>query len=341
MLFFANDYGCGAHPDILKRLIETNEEALPGYGSDKYTKSATEKIKQAAHLPDTACVYFMAGGTQTNMVVISYYLRPWEGVLSADTAHIAVHEAGAIEHSGHKVLTLPSKEGKITASAIDTWIRRFYADDNHEHMTAPGMVYISFPTEYGTLYTKDELTAIYEVCQTHNIPLYIDGARLAYGLASETSDVTLPFLASHCAVFYIGGTKTGALIGEAIVFPKGMPDHFLTFAKEKGALLAKGRLVALQFDTLFTNDLYKIYASHAVGLAMLLKDGLRAKGYEFYVDSPTNQQFLVLSEETYKKLTSFADVSLWEILPGGKYVVRLATSWATSAADVRALLTLM
>ena len=256
MLFFENDYGEGAHSAILKRLSETNFEKLSGYGSDTYTQSAKEKIRNACAAPD-ADVFFLMGGTQTNAIVISTLLKRYEGVVCAQTGHINSHEAGAIEYTGHKVLALPQHNGKIAADELRQYLTGFYADENHEHMVFPGMVYISHPTEYGTLYTKSELEALSAICRDYEIPLYMDGARLGYGLVCPDTDVTLPDIARLTDVFYIGGTKVGALCGEAVVFPKKAPAHFMTMIKQQGALLAKGRLLGIQFDTLFTDELYK------------------------------------------------------------------------------------
>ena len=271
MISFASDYVAGAHPEIIKRLAETNMENLSGYGTDPYCAQAAEKIRQYCHCPE-AEVYFLVGGTQTNQIVISTMLQPYEGVIAADSGHVNVHEAGAIEYTGHKVLSLAGKDGKIATADLENYVARFYADDSYEHMVFPGMVYISFPTEYGTLYSKKELQEIYEVCKKRNLPLFVDGARLGYGLASSENDVTLEELAQLCDVFYIGGTKVGALCGEAVVFTnRRAPKYFVTQIKQHGALLAKGRLLGIQFDTLFTNDLYFKISEHAIHMAEKLK----------------------------------------------------------------------
>ena len=251
MLSFNSDYLEGAHPKILERLVQTNMLKTPGYGTDDICESAREKIRAACEAPD-AEIHFLSGGTQTNAIVIAALLKSYEGVISAKSGHINVHETGAIEHTGHKVLELPSHDGKISAYELSDSLKTFYEDENHSHMVFPGMVYISHPTEYGTLYTREELTAISEVCHKYKIPLYLDGARLGYGLMSSSTDVTLPLLAKLCDTFYIGGTKVGALCGEAVVFPRhNAPAHFMTIVKQHGALLAKGRLLGIQFDTLF------------------------------------------------------------------------------------------
>ena len=302
MLSFANDYQEGAHEKILQRLIETNLEPVSGYGTDPYCELAKEKIRRACECPE-ADIWFLTGGTQTNQVVIDAMLAPYEGVVAAETAHVAAHEAGAIEYSGHKVLTIPQHEGKILAEELETFLRKFWDDENHEHMVFPGMVYISHPTEYGTLYTKNELENLSAICEAYQIHLYMDGARLGYGLMSSNTDVTLSVIARCCDAFYIGGTKVGALCGEAVVFPKNnTPKHFLTRIKQHGALLAKGRLLGIQFDTLVTDDLYFVLSRHAIDMAEHLKEGLLEKGISFYLESPTNQQFLLLTDEQIERL---------------------------------------
>ncbi len=340
MLFFENDYGEGAHSAILKRLSETNFEKLPGYGSDTYTQSAKEKIRNACAAPD-ADVFFLMGGTQTNAIVISTLLKRYEGVVCAQTGHINSHEAGAIEYTGHKVLALPQHNGKIAADELRQYLTGFYADENHEHMVFPGMVYISHPTEYGTLYTKSELEALSAICRDYEIPLYMDGARLGYGLVCPDTDVTLPDIARLTDVFYIGGTKVGALCGEAVVFPKKAPAHFMTMIKQQGALLAKGRLLGIQFDTLFTDELYKKISANALHTASRLKAALKAKGYRFLLDSPTNQIFVVLDNETLERLRREVVFSFWEKCDDSHTAIRFATSWATAMDDVDALIQLL
>ena len=292
MLYFENDYCEGAHPAILQKLTETNFEKVPGYGTDPYCASAREKIRAACACPD-ADVTFISGGTQTNAIVIASMLQRWQGVLAAATGHVAAHEAGAIEYTGHKVISLPAHEGKVSAADVRDWCATFYADANHDHMVFPGMVYISHPSEYGTLYTKQELEDLHTVCQEYRMPLFLDGARLGYGLMAEGTDVTLADIARLTDVFYIGGTKVGALCGEAVVFPHGAPAHFMTMVKQQGALLAKGRLLGIQFDVLFTDDLYTKISKNAIDTANALKKGLAAKGYRFFMDSPTNQVFVM------------------------------------------------
>ncbi len=340
MLYFINDYMEGAHPQILQRLIETNMEKTPGYGTDDYCETAREKIRAACSCPD-AQVWFLAGGTQTNATVIDSVLAGYEGVIAAKTGHISTHEAGAIEASGHKVLELEQSGGKISAQAVREYLKSFYADGTYEHMVTPGMVYISHPTEYGTLYTKDELRAMSEVCREYKIPLYMDGARLGYGLAAET-DVTLADIANYCEAFYIGGTKVGALFGEAVVFtPRLKVPRFFTRMKQHGALVAKGRLLGLQFDTLFTDDLYINISAHAVRLAVKLKQAFVQKGYRLFIDSPTNQQFVVLSPQKLAELEQHAAFGVWEKLNKDEIVVRFATSWATDEDDVDKLISLL
>ncbi|WP_427813704.1 threonine aldolase family protein [Enterococcus sp. 22-H-5-01] len=341
MLNFESDYLEGAHEKILQRMLETNEEKLTGYGHDKYSASAVDKIRQACLCPE-AEIYFISGGTLTNALVIASMLKKYEGVLAAETAHIATHETGAIEYSGHKVLTLPQKQGKITADQIRDYLTTFWADANHEFMVFPGMVYLSHPTEYGTLYTKDELKNISEVCRQYQIPLFLDGARLGYGLASPEIDVTLPMIAEYCDVFYIGGTKVGAFLGEAIVFTKNnRPEYFLAHMKQQGALLAKGRLLGLQFDTLFTDQLYFEISQHAIAMAMRLKKGLQEKHYRFYLDSPTNQQFIVVQNEQLEILKKSVAFGFWEQFDESHSVIRFATSWATKESEIDELLALL
>ena len=341
MLSFESDNSEGAHEKILKRLLETNMEQLPGYGSDAYCESAKEKIRKACGCPE-AEIFFLTGGTQTNQIVIDAMLRSYEGVVAAETGHVSVHEAGAIEACGHKVLTLPQHQGKIDSTELAALLENFWKDGNHEHMVFPGMVYISHPTEYGTLYTAEELKAISDICREYRIPLYMDGARLGYGLMSLHTDVPLPMVAEYCDVFYIGGTKVGALCGEAVVFTKhNMPAHFLTIVKQHGALMAKGRVLGVQFDTLFTDELYFEISKHAIELAEYMKEGFRKKGLEFFIDSPTNQQFLILENSLMEELQKNVAFSFWETLDDSHTVVRFATSWATQKENIDRLLELL
>lgn len=337
MLNFESDYTEGAHEAILKKLLETNLEPLSGYGNDHYCQSAKEKIKAACGCPE-AEVYFLVGGTQTNSLLISSMLDVYEGVIAAKTGHVSVHESGAIEFTGHKVIELPQKEGKLAAADVEACLQSFWQDETHDHMVFPGMVYISHPTEYGTLYTLEELKRLSEVCRKYEIPLYVDGARLGYGLMSRQTGVTLRQLAELVDVFYIGGTKVGALCGEAVVFTKqNMPKHFMTIVKQRGALLAKGRLLGIQFDTLFTDDLYFKISAHAIEMAERLKEGFAARGYRFYLDSPTNQQFVILPNEIMQPLRDRVAFSVWEPLDADHTVVRFATSWATGEENLEKL----
>ena len=327
------------HPLILDALTRTNMEKTSGYGTDEYCASAREKILSACGLTsDEGEVHFLVGGTQTNATVIAGLLRPYEGVIAATTGHVALHEAGAIEASGHKVLTIEGVDGKLTAEAVDGYITAFRADEAWDHMVWPGMVYISQPTEYGTLYSLSELEALSALCRKWEIPLFVDGARLGYALASPATDVTLKDLARLCDVFYIGGTKCGAMFGEAVVMRKGLVPHFFTIIKQQGALLAKGRMLGLQFDTLFTDDLYINIARHAVAEAARLREAFRAKGYEVYAESPTNQLFIALTAEQEAHLRTLTTFSEWERTSDGRLVVRLATSWATRSEDVDAVI---
>jgi len=337
MLSFESDYITGAHPKILEALTRTNLEQHPGYGADVYCERAKEKIRAACQAPN-ADVRFLVGGTQTNKIVIGTALAGYEGVIAAETGHVSLHEGGAIESTGHKVITLPHQNGKLNAATVEQYLLDFYADGAHEHMVAPGMVYISHPTEYGTLYTKDELTALSQLCRRYELPLFLDGARLGYGLMSLQTDVTLPDIAALCDVFYIGGTKVGALCGEAVVFTRNnTPKHFITLVKQHGALLAKGRLLGVQFDVLFTDGLYFSISRHAIDMAERLKELFARKGYPFYMDSPTNQQFIILENAQMEALSQRVAFSFWEKYDETHTVVRFATAWSTSEEDLQAL----
>ena len=340
MLDFVNDYSEGAHEKILQRLLETNMEKLSGYGTDQYCESAKQKIREVCECPE-ADIYFLVGGTQTNATVIDAILSQYEGVVAANTGHISTHEAGAIEASAHKVLAIPHKNGKITAKAVKQYFTDFYADGNHEHMVFPGMVYISHPTENGTLYTKKELEELSAVCRQYEMPLFLDGARLGYGLVSKETDVTLEDIARLTDVFYIGGTKVGALCGEAVVFPKKAPKYFMTLVKQQGALLAKGRLAGVQFDTLFTDDLYCKISKNAIETADRLKQALKEKGYQFFIDSPTNQIFIVLEDCQMEELGKKVEFGFWEKYDENHTVVRFATSWGTKMEDIEELIGLL
>ena len=337
MISFESDYDNGCHELILKRLAETNDERATGYGLDDYCKMAKEKVRAACGTPE-ADVFFLMGGTQTNATVIDAMLSSYQGVLAVETGHINVHESGAIEFGGHKVLRLPSHDGRMDASELEKWLKDFYDDPTYDHMVFPGLVYITFATELGTIYSRAQLDSISAVCKNYNLPLFIDGARLGYGLMAEGCDISLPQLAELCDVFYIGGTKCGAYCGEAVVFPKGnAPAHFFTIVKQHGALLAKGRLLGVQFDTLMSDDLYFKLARHAVVQAMRLRDAFVAKGYKMYSNSPTNQQFVLLSKDTIARLSKDFVFEQWYPV-GDDMNCRFVTSWATRVQDVDALI---
>lgn len=336
-LNFESDYTEGCHPKILERLVATNLEQTSGYGADVYTRSAEEKIREACQCPG-AQVCLLTGGTQTNTTIIDSLLCNYEGVVCVDSGHIAVHEAGAVEAFGHKVLPLTGVNGKLEAETLKQYLKSFWEDENCEHMVIPGMVYLSHPTECGTLYTKKELERIHKICQSYGLPLFLDGARLGYGLMSRGTDVTLPDLARLTDVFYIGGTKVGALFGEAVVFPhQNMPKHFMTTVKRHGALLAKGRLLGIQFDTLFTENLYMELGAHGIRMAEELKQGMKERGIPFYIESPTNQQFLVLEDVFLRELQKRVKCSFWAKVDEHHTAVRFCTSWATRSESIRQL----
>lgn len=337
MLSFESDYTTGCHKKILEALMKTNSVSQTGYGFDEYCISAKDKIRKEIGR-ENAEIFFLVGGTQTNKLTISALLHNYEGVISAATGHINAHEAGAIEASGHKVLSLPSHNGKLDAGEVRDYLKTFYADETYTHMVFPGMVYISHPTEYGTLYTKKELTDLKTVCDDYNIPLYLDGARLGYALASKQTDVTYETLCQTCHAFYIGGTKVGALCGEALVFPNGnAPKNLFTTIKQNGALLAKGRLLGVQFDTLFTDGLYNELGNNAIEKAERLKKMLDENGYRFFLKTETNQQFVILENEHLKRLRQKVAFSFWEKYDDTHTVVRFATSWSTPDSDLDAL----
>lgn len=338
---FTCDYNEGAHPEILRRLLETNLIQEPGYGNDQFTRSAIQKIRQATGCP-SADVVLLIGGTQTNSTVIDAMLPHYGAVIAATTGHIAVHESGAVELFGHKVITLPQQQGKMQAADLRRYLENFYSDATWRHMANPGMVYLSFPTEYGTIYSRQELEAIHAVCQEYKLHLFIDGARLGYGLASPAADIDLPTLASLCDVFYIGGTKVGALCGEAVVFPRGnAPQPLLTIVKQHGALLAKGRLLGIQFDTLFSDNLYFRISQHAIEVAMALKQLFQDKHIPLFIESPTNQQFPILTQEQMERLNGKVKYEVWERLDDGRTVTRFASSWATPMEHVQQLANLL
>ncbi len=337
-LSFACDYARGAYPDILRRMTETNGIKTAGYGFDEISESARSRIRKACGC-ENAAVEFLVGGTQTNAVMIDALLRSYQGVIAAETGHISVHEAGAVEAGGHKVLVLPHQYGKLSAGDVEKYLEDYYQDANHEHMVMPGMVYLSQPTEYGTLYSKAELRAFRKVCDTYQIPLYVDGARLAYALSCPENDVTLRDLAALCDAFYIGGTKCGALFGEALVIPE--PEkvpHLFTMIKQHGALLAKGRMLGIQFDELFREDLYMKIGEPAIRAAAAIRTALQEKGYRLCFESPTNQVFVVIENEALKILGEKVEYGFWEKYDDNHTVIRLATDWGTTESETAALI---
>ncbi|MGE5330063.1 MAG: threonine aldolase family protein [Deltaproteobacteria bacterium] len=338
MIRFECDYAEGAHPQVLELLVKSNFEQTPGYGEDAYCEKARTIIKKLCQ-SERAEVHFLVGGTQTNATVIASILRTHQGVVCAETGHINVHETGAIEATGHKVLPLPSENGKITASQVQTVYDNHWNDFAHEHIVQPGMVYISNPTENGTLYSKEELTELSQVCRRYDLPLYLDGARLGYGLMAKGNDLTLPDIAKLCDVFYIGGTKVGALFGEAVVITKeAIKKDFRYIIKQHGGMLAKGRLLGIQFAALLENNLYFEISSHANKLAYKIKDAFIEKGYSFLYDSITNQQFPIIPNvqlEILKKKYAFCP---WKHVDGEHSAVRFCTSWSTKDEDVEILL---
>lgn len=335
------DYLEGAHPKIIDRLIKTNLMQTPGYGVDEICDLAKSKILSACGCSDGE-VYFLVGGTQTNQTVIASYLKPHEGVLSSDCGHINVHEAGAIEYSSHKVISLKSDNGKLSPETAKDFLEEYYADSTYKHMVRPGMIYISHPTEYGTLYSESELKKLRELCDKYDMKLFLDGARLGYGLAAYGTDVTLETLGKYCDAFYIGGTKVGALFGEAVVFPKKAPtEYFISQMKQHGALLAKGRLLGIQFDELFTDNLYFEISRYAIDLAMKLKNAFSEKGIERYLDSITNQQFFLLDKKTFDKLSHEFVFDIWPYEDKSKTLIRITTSWATNPDEIDKLINML
>lgn len=339
MIRFECDYSEGTHPQILERLCKTNLDQTPGYGEDVFCENARNYIRRECARED-ADVHFLVGGTQTNTVVICAALRPHQGAVAALSGHINVHESGAIEASGHKVLAISGNgDGKLYADDVEQVLRGHLEDDTHEHMVQPGLVYISFPTENGTLYSKEELTKLWNVCQKYHVYLYIDGARLGYGLASPENDLTMEDIAHLCDVFYIGGTKVGALFGEAVVIiNEHLKKDFRYIIKQRGAMLAKGRLLGIQFEVLFKDGLYGEISRHAIRMAMMIRDAFRKKGIEFLFDSPTNQQFPILTDEQAEKLRNKYAFSFWCSAGQGKSAVRFCTSWATKEEYVKQLI---
>lgn len=337
MLSFESDYILGAHTKVLEALIKTNNEVLSGYGNDLHTENAKNLIKKACNAPDSD-VYFLMGGTQTNKTVIATMLKPFEGVIAPTTGHVSLHEVGAIEYTGHKVIELEGKDGKLQIDSVREYLETFNGDENNTMMVVPGMIYVSHPTEYGTLYTKAELTELRKIADEYGMKLFLDGARLGYGLMSKESDLTLQDVAALCHVFYIGGTKVGALCGEAVVFAQGCtPERFYSLTKQHGAMTAKGRLLGVQFEALFTDNLYFDISKNAIDRAEELKALFKSRGYEFLIDSPTNQQFIILTNEQMRKIAEKCRVCFWERVDTERCAVRFATSFATTKADIEEL----
>ena len=340
-LYFASDYAKGAHPAIMKRMADTNMLETAGYGTDEICASAKNRIREACGCRD-AVVEFLIGGTQTNALMIDAILRSYQGVIAAQTGHISVHEAGAVEFGGHKVLTLSQQLGKLSSEVVERYLEDYYRDENHEHMVMPGMIYLSQPTEYGTLYTRDELRAFRALCDKYDLSLYVDGARLAYALACPENDVTLKDLAQLCDAFYIGGTKCGALFGEAVVIPD--PEfipHLFMIIKQHGALLAKGRLLGIQFDELFRDDLYLRIGKSAVMAADRIQKALKEKGYRLYFESPTNQVFCIMENRALERFGELVEYGFWEKYDEDHTVIRLAADWGTTESDIAALISVL
>ena len=337
MLYFNNDYAEGCHQSILDALVKTNMEQTLGYGEDDYCAAAREKIRKACG-NDNLAVHFLVGGTQTNLTVIDAALRPHQGALCASSGHIHVHETGAVEATGHKVLALPSTDGKITARQVEQAVLAHRADGAFEHIVQPKLVYISNPTELGTLYTKQELEDLSAVCQKLGLYLFLDGARLGYGLTAKGNDLTMADIARLCDVFYIGGTKVGALFGEAVVIRNpALAEDFRYIIKQHGGMLAKGRLLGIQFDTLFTDDLYYKISAHADAMADRLRDTLAEIGAPLLVPGTTNQVFAILPDTLLEELAKTVTFSEQERVSDTHRAVRFCTSWATKAENVDTL----
>ena len=338
MIRFACDYLEGTHQKILERLIETNMKQTCGYGLDPHCDRARTLIKEACECK-TADVHFLVGGTQTNTTVISSILRPYQGVISAHTGHINVHETGAIEATGHKVLSIFSETGKLSATQVEQMYLDHYNNGSAEHMVQPGMVYISNPTENGTIYYKEELEKLSSICKKYNLPLFLDGARLGYGLCAPDNDLTLADIARLCDIFYIGGTKVGALFGEAVVITNDtLKKDFRYFIKQNGGMLAKGRLLGIQFETLFEDGLYFEISKHAIDLAMKVKECLEKNEYDVLIPSTTNQQFPILEDSMLETLSEKYAFEYWERKDETHSVIRICTSWATKEENIDELL---
>ena len=343
MISFECDYNNGAHPRVLENLVKYNDAKPTPYGFDEFSERAKDRIREAIGMPD-AQIFFLTGGTQTNATTIDSMLYQYEGVICVGSGHINVHEAGAVEFTEHKIITIPDTLGKMEARVLDKYLDDYMHDGNKDHAVHPGLVYITFPTELGTLYTARELDDIDQVCRRYDIPLYIDGARLGYGLMADDNDVTLPYLARHCDVFYIGGTKIGALCGEAVVFTNRQAHkHFFSIQKQHGAVIAKGALIGLQFEALFTpvddngTPLYFQLSRHAIDMAMQMKRIFQEKGYEFWLDSPTNQQFVILPDAKVEELAAKMDFTHWGQAEGHRTICRFVTSWATTPDEINEL----
>ena len=334
MISFECDYNNGAHPKVLENLVKYNDAKPTPYGFDEFSERAKQRIREAIGMPD-AQIFFLTGGTQTNATTIDSMLYQYEGVICVGSGHINVHEAGAVEFTEHKIITIADNNGKMEAKTLDKYLDDYMHDGNKDHAVHPGLVYITFPTELGTLYTAKELNDLYQVCQQYEIPLYIDGARLGYGLMADDCDITLPYLARHCDVFYIGGTKIGALCGEAVVFTNRQAHkHFFSIQKQHGAVIAKGALIGLQFEALFTDDLYFKLSRHAIEMAMQMKQIFQEKGCEFFIDSPTNQQFVILPNETVERLAGHIEFTHWGKADIHHTICRFVTSWATTQEEI-------
>ena len=334
MISFECDYNNGAHPKVLENLVKYNDAKPTPYGFDEFSERAKQRIREAIGMPD-AQIFFLTGGTQTNATTIDSMLYQYEGVICVGSGHINVHEAGAVEFTEHKIITIADNNGKMEAKTLDKYLDDYMHDGNKDHAVHPGLVYITFPTELGTLYTAKELNDLYQVCQQYEIPPYIDGARLGYGLMADDCDITLPYLARHCDVFYIGGTKIGALCGEAVVFTNRQAHkHFFSIQKQHGAVIAKGALIGLQFEALFTDDLYFKLSRHAIEMAMQMKQIFQEKGCEFFIDSPTNQQFVILPNETVERLAGHIEFTHWGKADIHHTICRFVTSWATTQEEI-------
>ena len=343
MISFECDYNNGACKQVLENLVKYNDAKPTPYGFDEFSERAKDRIREAIGMPD-AQIFFLTGGTQTNATTIDSMLYQYEGVICVGSGHINVHEAGAVEFTEHKIITIPDTLGKMEARVLDKYLDDYMHDGNKDHAVHPGLVYITFPTELGTLYSARELDDIYQVCRRYDIPLYIDGARLGYGLMADDNDVTLPYLARHCDVFYIGGTKIGALCGEAVVFTNRQAHkHFFSIQKQHGAVIAKGALIGLQFEALFTpvddngTPLYFQLSRHAIDMATQMKRIFQEKGYEFWLDSPTNQQFVILPDAKVEELAAKMDFTHWGQAEGHRTICRFVTSWATTPDEINEL----